>query len=102
MSFDEFTFYGDTGRWRVAADEDGTVTATYLMPGNGIFATDGDTVTIGSVHSAWTKPGHYSARSAGWPYTPPAFTCDDYTSARDAASALVTFYDDQRAEGEDD
>lgn len=104
MSFDEFTFYGDTGRWRVAADDEGTVTATALLPGNGIFARDGECVTLGSVHRAWHKPDRYSARSAGWPHHAPAFTCDDYTSARDAASALVTFYDDERAdeEGSDD
>lgn len=96
--FDAFTYYGDTGRWRVSCDDAGTVTATDLLPGNGLFAREGETVELGSVHTAWTKPGHYSARSAGWPHHAPAFACDDYTSADDAASALIAFHDDARAD----
>lgn len=102
MSFSPFMYYGDTGRFYIAADDEGHVTAAHALAGNGLWCQWGDDEPIGYVARAWHKPGRYSARSAGWPHTPPAFTCDDYTSAREAASALAEWWDDCRAAAADD
>lgn len=89
--FDAFTYYGDTGRWRVSCDDAGTVTATDLLPGNGLFARDGETLAIGTITEGDGRDDAPFIAANEWGVI-------GFDDARAAASHLIGCHDDARAD----